>query len=166
MTELGDAPEERIFSTRLVPYRSMKPKTANWIVVGVGCLSAAISVPFYYFGAWPVIGFLGLDVLVLLIAFKVSFRSAEAYETLVVTPLWLEVVQVTFHGARREWRFNPVWVRLERTEHKEFGTERVALSYRGETVEVGGFLGPEEKAALARDLAAALSKARRGPQFA
>ncbi len=49
--------------------------------------------------------------------------------------------------------------------HEEFGTERVALVTRGESVEIGGFLGPEQKAALARDLTKALSAARRGPRF-
>ncbi|HEY8138842.1 MAG TPA: DUF2244 domain-containing protein, partial [Methylocystis sp.] len=36
---------------------------------------------------------------------------------------------------------------------------------RGQSVEVGAFLGPEQKAALARDLARALADARRGPRF-
>ena len=165
MTELQQPTETRIFATRLIPYRSMTPKTANWLIVAFGCVTAAVSLPFFYIGAWPVIGFLGLDILVLFVAFKASFRSARAYETVLVTPLELEFVKVSSRGAREVWRFNPVWVRLEEEAHDEFGTERVALVSRGQSVEVGGFLGPAQKAALARDLAAALVKARRGPRF-
>jgi len=165
MTELQQPAETRIFATRLNPYRSMTPKAANWLIVVFGCVTAAVSLPFYFIGAWPVIGFLGLDIVVLFVAFKVSFRSARAYETVLVTPLELEFVKVSSGGARQVWRFNPVWVRLEEQAHDEFGTERVALVSRGQSVEVGGFLGPQQKAALARDLAAALVKARRGPRF-
>lgn len=165
MTERQEPADVRIFATRLIPHRSMSPRAANWLIIVFGCVSAAVSLPFYWLGAWPVIGFLGFDVLVLFVAFKVSFRSAEAYETLLVTPLVLEFVKVSPYGARQVWRFNPVWVRIEEQADDELGTERVALVSRGDSVEVGGFLGPEQKAALARDLSAALSKARRGPRF-
>jgi hypothetical protein len=47
-------------------------------------------------------------------------------------------------------------VRLEQTIHEEFGTERVALISRGECVEIGAFLGPDQKAELARELNRAL----------
>jgi uncharacterized membrane protein len=165
MTERQEPADVKIFATRLIPHRSLSPRTASWIIVVFGCVSAAVSLPFYLVGAWPVIGFLGVDMLALFVAFRVSFRSAEAYETILVTPLVLEFVKVSPYGARRVFRFNPVWVRVEEEADEEFGTERVALVSRGETVEVGGFLGPEQKAALARDLSAALRKARRGPQF-
>jgi len=165
MTERQEPADVKIFATRLIPRRSMSPRAANWLIVVFGCVSAAVSVPFYWVGAWPVIGFLGFDVLALFVAFKVSFRSAEAYETLLVTPLTLEFVKVSPYGAQQVWRFNPVWVQIEEQADEEFGTERVALVSRGQSVEVGGFLGPEQKAALARDLSAALMQARRGPQF-
>lgn len=165
MTERYEPADAKIFATRLIPHRSMSPRAANWFILVFGCVSAAVSLPFYWVGAWPVIGFLGIDVLVLFVAFKVSFRSAEAYETLVVTPVELELVKVSPYGARQVWRFNPVWVHIEEQAHDEFGTERVALVSRGVSIEVGGFLGPEQKAELARDLSAALLKARRGPQF-
>jgi uncharacterized membrane protein len=116
-------------------------------------------------GAWPVAGFRGLDVLGLYIAFKVNFRSASAYETVEVTPVELVFAKVSAGGRREVWRFNPSWVRLEQETHEEFGTERVALVSRGESVEIGAFLGPEQKAALARDLSRALAAARRGPRF-
>ena len=63
---------------------------------------------------------------------------------------------------RAEWRFNPSWVRLERQEHEEFGTQRLDLVSRGERVEMAGFLGPAAKADLADRLTRALAQARRG----
>jgi uncharacterized membrane protein len=159
-------PEEQcIFATRLTPYRSLSPRAFKRLILIFCCVTFGLSLPFFLMGAWPVAGFMGLDVLLLYIAFKASFRSAGAYETVGVTPLELVFEKVSAHGQRRVWRFNPYWVRLEQEVHEEFGTERIALVSRGETVEIGAFLGPEQKAALARDLDRALSTARRGPRF-
>ncbi len=157
--------EQRIFATRLTPYRSLSPRAFKRFILMFGGATFVLSLPFFFMGAWPVAGFMGLDVLALYIAFKVNFRSAGAYETLDVTPLELVFEKVSVRGQRKVWRFNPSWVRLEQEVHEEFGTERVALVSRGESVEVGAFLGPDQKAALARDLNQALSRARRGPRF-
>lgn len=157
--------EQRIYATRLTPYRSLSARSFKRFIFAFCCVTFAMSLPFFLMGAWPVAGFMGLDAVALYIAFRVNFRSAGAYETLDVTPLELVFEKVSVRGQRRVWRFNPSWVRLEQDVHEEFGTERVALVSRGEAVEIGAFLGPEQKAALARDLGKALSAARRGPRF-
>jgi uncharacterized membrane protein len=127
--------------------------------------SILFSLPFFFMGAWPVVGFFGLDALAVYLAFKLNYRAARIYETVDVTPLELVVAKVSARGRRLEWRCNPTWVRLEEQRHAEFGTERVALVSRGQRFEIGGFLGPEQKHALALDLARALALARRGAQF-
>ncbi len=165
MDNRGDPAADRIYTTRLTPYRSMTPRAVKHFIIGFCCLNLVLSAPFFIMGAWPVVGFMGLDILALYIAFKVNFRSADAYETVDVTALELVLAKVTARGQREVWRFNPAWVRLEQDIDEEFGTERVALVSRGQSVEVGAFLGPEQKAALARDLSRALADARRGPRF-
>jgi uncharacterized membrane protein len=134
-------------------------------MIAAFAFSALVSLPFYLMGAWPVIGFMGLDVLALYVAFRASFRSARAYEDLRLTPLELFFARVSVRGARREWRFNPAWVRFERIEHEEFGTQRLSLVSKGRSLEVGAFLGPEQKAELASKFSRALALARRGPVF-
>ncbi len=157
--------QDRIFAARPIPYRSLSPQAASRLIFGFGCVSALVSLPFFYIGAWPVVGFLGLDVLALSVAIKANFRAANAYENVLVTPLELELEQVSAKGLRRVWRFNPAWVRIEEETHDEIGTERIALVSRGESVEVGAFLGPAQKTELARNLAKALGEARRGARF-
>ncbi|PPD45616.1 MAG: hypothetical protein CTY15_03760 [Methylocystis sp.] len=157
--------EEPIYSTRLSPHRSMTPR-AFYLFIAAFCAAQVIfAIPFLLLGAWPVAGFMGLDALALWIAFRLSFRDARAYETLDITPIELVFARVGAGGRRREWRFNPSWVRLEQKVHEEFGTQSVALVSRGETVEIGAFLGPRQKADLARDLSRALATARLGPRF-
>jgi uncharacterized membrane protein len=164
MTQV-QASEALLFDRRLTPHRSLGPRGFKILMLACCAVSTVYSLPFYLMGAWPVVGFLGLDVLLIYLAFRANFRAARAYELLRLTSLELFFARVSARGARREWRFNPVWVRFERVEHEEFGTQRLSLVSRGGSVEVGGFLGPDEKAALARSFSAALAEARRGPRY-
>ena len=154
-----------IFARRIHPHRSLSQRNFAVLMLLVASVSAAVSVPFFLLGAWPVVGFFGLDVLLVYVAFRASFRSARAYEDVALTPLELHVAKVTARGQRRDWRFNPHWVRLEREEHEEFGTQKLALVSRGRAVVIAGFLGPDEKAAFATQLGHALGEARRGQRF-
>jgi uncharacterized membrane protein len=158
-------PDDPIYRAKLSPHRSLTRRQARGIIVATGCALTLLGVPFYLLGAWPVAGFFGLDAAALALAFALSFRSARAYEALVLTSLELLLAKVSAGGARREWRFNPLWVRLIRREDEEFGLLGLSLASRGRQVEVGGFLGPDARAAVARDLSRALAEARRGPQF-
>ena len=103
-----------IFAARLSPRRSFTPAAARRLLASTFVASALFSLPFYLAGAWPIIGFLGLDVALLWLAFRASFRAARAYEDYRLTYLELEFARVSARGARREWRFNPAWVTLER----------------------------------------------------
>jgi len=108
---------------------------------------------------------MALDVALLYFAFRANFRDACAYEDVHVTPLELLLAKVSPQGRRAEWHFNPSWVRLDKEAHEEFGVQRLALISRGQSVEIGHFLGPDEKARFAEGLSQALAEARRGPRF-
>ena len=162
---MADRYDQALYSVRLRPHRSFSRAQAKLLVVLFSAACMALSLPFFVMGAWPIAGFLGLDALGLWLAFELSFRSARAYEDVRLTPLELLLSKVPARGAGREWRFNPAWVRIDRAEHEEFGVQRLALVSHGRAVEFAGFLGPEQKAAVARDLGRALVEARRGPDL-
>ena len=157
--------DTQIFAVRLRPHRSLNSSNFRVLLVCVACASAFITLPFFLLGAWPIVGFMGLDVLLFYLAFRANFRAAHAYEDVTLTPIELQVAKVSSRGARAEWRFNPAWVRLEREEHEAYGTCSLALVSRGLRLEIAGFLGPDQKAQFAEVLAGALAQARRGPQF-
>ena len=165
MDERSHAYEALLFDARLNPHRSLGPTGFRNLMLAAFAFSALVSLPFYLMGAWPVVGFMGLDVLALYVAFRANFRSARAYEELRLTPFELLFARINTRGTRREWRFNPSWVRFERIEHEEFGTQRLALVSHGRSLEVGAFLGPDQKAELATKFSRALAQARRGPRF-
>ena len=155
-------PDAPIFEARLRPHRSLSRRQFRLLLALVAAVGCLMSFPFVLVGAWPVAGFFGLDVLLVYAAFSASFRSARAYEDVVLTSLELQLAKVSPKGVRAEWRFNPSWVRLERQSHEEFGLQRLDLVSRGSRVELAGFLGPTAKEDLADGLSAALQRARRG----
>ncbi len=160
-----DPAAERLFDVRLVPHRSLSAGNFHVVMLVFAAAGVFTSVPFVVMGAWPVAGFMGLDVAILYLAFRVNFDAARAYEDILVTPLELLLAKVSARGVRREFRFQPAWTRLDKVEHEEFGVMRVALRSRGRSVEVGNFLGADAKADLAGRLVKALNEARRGPRF-
>ena len=154
-----------LYATRLHPHRSLTTAQFRTLLACVAAASFVATLPFVIMGAWPVAGFMGLDVLGVYIAFKVNFRAARAYEDVEVTTVELLLAKVDPKGLRAEWRFNPSWVRLERKDHIEFGTQRLDLVARGNRVEVASFLGPDAKERFADDLGRALAEARRGFRY-
>ncbi len=164
MDPAPDAGDAAIFAARLSPRRSFTPTAARKLMAATFVASTLFSLPFYLAGAWPIVGFLGLDVALLWLAFRASFRAARAYEDYRLTYLALEFARVSARGARREWRFNPAWVMLERGESGPMA-QRLALRSGGRRLEIATFLGPDEKAAFAGDLNRALGEAKRGKRW-
>jgi uncharacterized membrane protein len=155
--------EPTIFSAILTPHRSLGPSGFLVLMCCLGGASFATGVVFVLLGAWPVFGFLGLDVLLVYLAFRANYRAARAYEEVTVTPSELTVRKVTPRGRVREWTANPLWVKLQQDIHEEFGVERLFLISRGRRLAIAGFLGPKEKLSFAQALGQALFEAKRGP---
>ena len=157
--------EPTLFSALLTPHRSLN-RTGFLLLMGfISGISFIAGLVFLSMGAWPVLGFFGLDVLAIYLAFRVNFHRAAAYEEIAVTPSSLHVRRVTHLGAVSEWTFNPLWVRLDIEESEEFGVERLALVSRGRSLGIASFLGPDEKLSFSKALSAALATARRGVNY-
>jgi len=155
--------EPTIFSAVLTPHRSLGRRGFLLLMLVLGSISLTTGMVFLLAGAWPVFGFCGVDVLLVYWAFRVNYRRGQAYEQVTVTPSELTVRQVSHRGGIREWTVNPLWVRLDRVVHAEFGIERLFLVSRGRRLAIAGFLGPQEKESFAHALAHALGEAKRGP---
>ena len=159
----ADELEPTIFSATITPHRSLG-RTGFVVLMGIfGAVSFIAGMAFLTDGAWPVFGFFGLDVLLLYWAFRLNYRHAAAFEEVKVTPSTLTVRKVSHRGSAREWVLNPLWVRLEKVSHEEYGIERLLLVSRGKHLTIASFLGPDEKANFAQRLGAAISEAKRGP---
>jgi uncharacterized membrane protein len=154
--------EQPVFSAVIRPHRSLSPQGFK-IVMGLVCLvSVVASLPFMLMGFWPVAGFFGLDFLGLYIAFRISYRQAEAFELLELTPIRLLFRKVNPRGEVKDWQFNPLWTRLDREIDDEYGLQHLSLASRSEHVEIARDLSPPERETLAEALSRALADVKRG----
>ena len=160
-----DEAQPKLFSALLTPHQSLN-RTGFLVLMGfLSAVSFAAGLAFLLMGAWPVLGFFGLDILVIYWAFRVNFRRAKATEEITVTPSELRVRRVSHRGHVVEWVLNPLWVQLDRKTHAEFGIEKLYLVSRGRRVSIANFLGADEKASFAKALTDALQAAKRGPTY-
>ncbi|HVD83845.1 MAG TPA: DUF2244 domain-containing protein [Bradyrhizobium sp.] len=157
--------QPELFSALLTPHRSLNRTGFVVLMVFLSVVSFAAGLAFLLMGAWPVLGFFGLDVLAIYWAFRVNFLRARASEEISVTPSELRVRRVSHRGHVVQWVLNPLWVQLDQKIHAEFGIEKLYLVSKGRRVSIASFLGPDEKASFAKALLAALQAARRGPSY-
>lgn len=126
------------------------------ILFGIaGFISLSISLFFFAMGAWPIVGFLGLDLLGLYVAFRVVERRSHAREYVRLDHKDLIIRHEPPHGTPREARLEPVFARVDL---EPLGRDDLRL-YLGEgrkRYEIGHFLCADEKAALADRIKAGL----------
>lgn len=157
---MSDTPsDEVIFAKTVAPYRSLPPRSVAWIMLGLAAFGFCSGIGFVLAGAWPVTGFFGLDIALLYLAFRLSYRSARQRESLRLTQQALDVERVGVHGERQRWQLEPTWLRITIDENRR-GRGRLLLSSHGKTVGLGAFLNSEERRRLADDLKTALRRWR------
>ena len=154
--------DDIFFSAMLVPHRSLGRRGVLVLMGLIAALLVAGSVYFWSLGAWPVLGFFGLDFLAIAIAFALNYRAARAYEEVEVSRTALVIRKVAANGRAEELRFNPCWVRLEVERHKDDEVQRIAVRAREQRVPVGAFLNPDDRTSFARAFGDALAAARSG----
>lgn len=138
-------------------------RTGYYVLMGiVAAVCFGSGLLFASMGAWPIVGFLGLDVALIWFAFHRSYGQARAFEEVSVSPDEVMLTKVAENGARQVYRFNPFWVRLTVTRIEDEGVTRLELTSHGKSVTVGAFLNPPDRASFANVFAQALAAARTG----
>lgn len=159
--ELPDL-DRPFFSAVLTPHRSLGPTGFMILMCVFGVVCFCAGVLFLWIGAWPVFGFFGLDIALLWFAFRLNYRSAQTFEEVVVSRQEIAVRKVGPGKKLQEYRFNPFWVRLTVKRLEDEGVVKVSLVSRGETVELGNFLNPDDRTSFAGAMANALAVAKAG----
>lgn len=164
MTADNDSTSEpTLFCATITPHRSLGRTGFLVVMTAVGVISFIAGMVFLIAGAWPVMGFFGLDALLIYWAFRANYAAARAIETVTVTASALDVDRINHRGHRTQMRFNPLWVRLEGVSDPDFGLQKLFVVSRDRRFAIAGYLSPAEKEGFAAALRAALNEARRGP---
>jgi uncharacterized membrane protein len=144
----------------LHPHRSLSPYGFLVLMVTISVFSFTLGMMFLMMGAWPVMGFFGLDVALIYYAFKCNYRSGRIYETIALSPEILKLTRVHPSGRREEYDFNPYWARVRCTTDRPDGRTSLRLAAQGKEILFGQFLTDDERREVADALTGALVTAR------
>lgn len=164
---MRDGPERGggrvFFDAVLQPHRSLSPFGFKLLMMLAAASLFAVGLLFWAIGAWPVIGFCGLEFVLLYGAFRLNYRAARAHERLRLSDEGLELRRVRPNGTLAGvWRVQPNWLRIDIDNPPEHDSQ-LTLTSHGRRIVVGSFLTPEERLDLARALGKALDRWRNAP---
>lgn len=128
---------------------SISPRALIGFFCALALVSILIALTFSLFGAWPVLPFAGLELIALACAFVCYARHATDYECIEVQRGGISV-EVCDGDCRQCYRFNCEQARLEVCEQPL--RTRLFLRAHGKVLEIGRFLGLEDRRRLAEEL--------------
>ncbi len=137
------------------PNCSLSPAARYFSLCFIASVSFGIAVVFAWLGAWLVLPFAGLEVGVLVWAFRHLASHADDYEKITIRD---DRVLVEWRDADRVSRheFNRHWARVVAVSDSS-GARQVALRSHGKQIEVGRCLTSEAREALRKELQIHLS---------
>ncbi|MSU89827.1 DUF2244 domain-containing protein [Rhodobacteraceae bacterium 2CG4] len=151
-----------LLELELHPHRSMSLRGFRWVLI---ITSVGLAVPLVPFRGtpvgWGLLPFLVGALVALYLAIRRNYRDARLHEVL---RLWPDLITVERHetdGRVLRWQANPYWVTV--TLHDDARLENyLTLKGAGREIELGAFLGPEERIALHARLRRALAQIAAG----
>ncbi|NWG46962.1 MAG: DUF2244 domain-containing protein [Alphaproteobacteria bacterium] len=161
MTSSQDTAPPVLFSATLYPHRSLGGRGFVWLMAGAAGVTLLSGLFFWSLGAWPITGFFGLDLLLLYIAFRWSYRDGRRREIVELSPGVLTLTRISPGGRAEVSTFEPAWAQVL-LEGGGGRTPRLVIAERAHREVVGGFLSPPERADFAKALAAVLWSYRSG----
>ena len=149
-----------LFQAVITPNLSLSRSAAITVVAVLGGLNLLTGSAFFIIGAWPVVGFLGLDVAAVALAFYLCRRKAGGREEVSLTTHELLIRRISVNGLSEETKLNPYWARLRRYPSDEDGLVALDVISHGQSHRVASALSPPERADFADALEQALHKMR------
>jgi uncharacterized membrane protein len=158
--QAADTPS--VFDATLRPHRSLEPRGFVLLMAVVAGISFVSGMAFVLHGAWPVMGFFGLDAIAIYVAFRINYRAADASEHVVLSETELLVERRRRGRLIGRWTFQPYWLRVELGDEPRTG---VILHSHGRSIAVGSFLSPDEQAGFAQALKHSLDEMKMAPHL-
>lgn len=163
MAGTGRSEETTLFEAVIVPHRSLSRRGLAILTAAIVAGSLLTMLRFLLIGAWPVAVFSVIEVGLGVALLRVNARRGRASELILLSDQSLRIVRTEPGGARQETRLSPDWLNVV-LEERRGRVPGLYLRRSGAQMEIGGWLGEDEKRDLARALADALQR-RRSPVF-
>ena len=153
--------DHRCDSGRFVvqPNSSLSWRGAIRFFTGMAAVTFGIAMAFAMQGAWLILPFAGLEMLVLGGALYVVARRNADWQAICVSE---DLVEVVRHGGSCEQQsFQRAWATVVHEPSRINGyPSRLLICSHGRSLEIGSCLGEAEKSYLARELGQAIRPAR------
>ena len=133
-------------------------------MIAVCFIFFSIGIFFWSLGAWPVFGFLGLDVLLLYMAFKINYKSGDIFENLKLSDSKLIVTRSFPSGKSQTWDLEAYWTKVE-ILNTFSNDQKLVIKSKEKVVMLGSFLNFNDKKKLMKKINEALEKIRVSQKF-
>ncbi len=139
-----EADDDICYSRVLRPHRSSSERAVKIVTGFVLCLFIPTGMVFLLVGAWPVFGFMGLEVIALILALSYNHKVGSAFEAITITDKEFRHSKVDHWGKRKHTSFQPQWlqVRIDET------SQQLIAGTHGKRVVIGKFLTDDEREEL------------------
>ena len=152
--------DKPVFAAVLTPHRSIGPVGIRVVVLVFAALAALPATYLVTTKVWPLVFVLIAATLSLWLALTISHARGRAFEEVTLWRHHLKVRHVTHKGRERHHGFNPFWVRFHITRNHADQVAHMTLKHREQSVEIGAFLNPDDKASFADAFGRALGRTR------
>ncbi len=132
------------FSRVLRPHRSSSERAVKIVTGFVLCLFIPTGMVFLLVGAWPVFGFMGLEVIALIFALRYNHKVGSAFEAITLTDNEFRHSKVNHWGKRKHTSFQPQWLQVRIDEP----SQQLIAGTHGKRVVIGKFLTDDEREEL------------------
>ena len=141
---------------KIYPNQSLTPKGFIILMFLITIPAGFIGIAFYLTGAWPVLGFMGLEIILIYIAFKILFYRNKFYEHIVLNNKKLNVFFNKQNKVLKKIELEPTWLQVK-IEDIYKNKDMLTLSSHGKKIILGSFLIPEERQVLAKTIRSGLN---------
>ena len=107
-----------------------------------------LGISFYVLGAWPVLGFMGFEILLIYIAFKILFYNNKFYEHIILDSEKLNILFKKKNKIIKKIELEPTWVQVKIEKIYE-NEDTLIVSSHGKKIILANYLIPEERLKLA-----------------
>ena len=152
--------EKTFLDITLLPYRSLSKKGFKNLMLTVCLIFFSVGVFFWYIGAWPVFGFLGLDVFLLYYAFKINYKAGEIFETIKIIRENLLITRNFPSGKKQIWNLDPYWTKVEILNPAKH-QHNLIIKSKNKVVLLGSFLNYGDKKKLQNQIESALDLSKK-----
>lgn len=143
----------------LTPNRSLSAPAFNVVMIIVAVASVLCGLMFLSMGAWPVLGYFGLDALALWFAFRWVRRKAAEETRVTITADTVRMHHRDGKGRERTAEVPAAFARVELDEPVR-PTSWLRIEHGRTAYVIGRFLTPKERKSLAEGLRGALQRAK------